>query len=655
VCGIAGILHFDGEPAGLDVLRRMTDVQAHRGPDDEGVYVDPAAGLGLGHRRLSIIDLSSAGHQPMCYLGRYWITYNGEVYNYLELRDHLETKGHRFRTETDTEVILAAYAEWGGDALQRLNGMWGLAIWDAKERVLFCARDRFGVKPFYYFTDGRRFVFASEIKAVAEYLRRTCCAPVAPNHERVCDYLISGGVSDYTPETFFEGVRALPPAHYLWVRDGQVELNRYYSIDPDNELKLPSGEAYAERFAEVLEDSVRLRLRSDVPVGSCLSGGLDSSAIVCLANRLLFPGGPGDASAVGEKQKTFSSAYAEYQKYDERQYISEVISQTRAEGHYVFPSGRRLFSEDIEKLVWHQEEPFPNLSPYAQFNVFRLASEQGMKVMLDGQGADEMLGGYHGFYLFYFLDLARQYRVGRLAREMRHYCRLHKYPAIPTALHLTANVVRTALPQKLQRRWRGWRQAKRHPLFTIRRQQPVTEEGSDESLRWRTRRGYLNEALHRATIKSSLLPILRYEDRNSMAFSIEARVPFLDYRLVEFLFSLPAEQKLREGYTKIVQRRGMQGVMPEKIVRRTDKIGFPAPDAEWFRADGRDFIRDLFSSKPFAERGYFDVNNIRASFEDFCDRPAQAGISAAQIWTCVNMELWSRSFFDRDYRAPRAL
>jgi asparagine synthase (glutamine-hydrolysing) len=652
MCGIAGIIHFDGAPVEQGTLASMMHVQKHRGPDDEGIHLDPSASIGLGHRRLSIIDLSPAGHQPMCYLDRYWITYNGEVYNYIELRQELERQGYHFTSQTDTEVILAAYRHWGVNCLSRFNGMWGLAIWDAKEQVLFCARDRFGVKPFYYFSDHRRFAFASEIKAVAEYLRRTGAAPVAPNHDRVCDYLISGGISDHTPETFFKAIYALPPAHYLEVKGGQLRIERYYALDPDHELRLSGNSAYAERFAELLTDSVRLRLRSDVPVGSCLSGGLDSSAIVCLANRLLFPDGARDIAAVRAQQKTFSSAYEEYQQYDERRYISEVLKYTNADGHYVFPSGQRLFSEDIHKLIWHQEEPFPNLSPYAQFNVFRLARESGIKVMLDGQGSDEMLAGYHGFYLFRFLDLAYQGRLAQLAHEIGQYCHLHNYSPLSAIRHVVTNAVHYSLPRSWQRQWFEWRQPKHHPLFAVRRAR--VENGWEDSLRWRNQRGYLTEALYRATTKSSLIPILRYEDRNSMAFSLEARVPFLDYRLVEFLFALPGEQKVADGYTKMVQRRGMQGVMPESIVRRTDKIGFPAPDAEWFQTAGRDFVRDLFASASFAEREYFNAGAIRQAFDEFCAHSVKAGISAAQIWLCVNVELWLRSFFDAraDFSRP---
>jgi len=326
MCGICGILNLDGSLVKKETLDKMCEVLKHRGPDNKGIYIKN--NLGLGHQRLSIIDLSEKANQPFTNETQtHWIVYNGEVYNYLEIRKELEKSGHRFKSQTDTEVILHAYDEWGMDCLKHFNGMWAFCIWDSRKRRIFCARDRAGVKPFYYTFNGQRFGFASEIKAL---LALDDITP-KPNDQIVADYLFAG-LLDHTHETFFENIYQLRPGEYLLIEDQRPVFRSYWDIEP-KEVHFSRDEDYAQRFRELLEDSIRLRLRSDVPIGTCLSGGLDSSSIVCLANKLMFDGQSIDPKLVGERQKTFSSCF-ENHAYDERKFIELVIGRTGAEKNY---------------------------------------------------------------------------------------------------------------------------------------------------------------------------------------------------------------------------------------------------------------------------------------------------------------------------------
>ena len=419
MCGFVGIYSFNGvfRPP---LIQKMVDVLWHRGQDDEGFLAansklgeailltrkgnkirersleefNRPANLFLGHRRLSIIDLSLAGHQPMSNEdGSIWIIHNGEIYNYLEIQRELEPLEHRFQSRTDTEVILHAYEEWEIDCLRRFNGMWAFAIVDLKKKRIFCSRDRAGVKPFYYLYDGKRFCFASEIKALLEMDHFS----VEPNEQIIADYLFSG-LLDHTRETFFKNIYQLRPGEYILVEADKLTINSYWDIEA-KEIRFARDRDYVERFYELLQDSIRLRLRTDVPIGTCLSGGLDSSSIVCLANRLMFDGQSIDPRLVGERQKTFSSCF-EDPSYDERKFIELVIDQTGAEKNYVFPKAEDLFNE-LPKLIWHQEEPFGSTSIFAQWNVMQLVKERGVTVLLDGQGGDELLAGY--LPSFYFL------------------------------------------------------------------------------------------------------------------------------------------------------------------------------------------------------------------------------------------------------------
>ncbi len=669
MCGIVGIFSQE-ELIRSDVLSAMLRALNHRGPDDEGyllantsdshyvacagldtltkLQLPPLAGhetdtcnLALGHRRLSILDLSAAGHGPMPYLdGALWITYNGEVYNYLELRDELKGKGYFFRTGTDTEVILAAYAEWGADCLRRFNGMFAFALWDVRKRLLFCARDRFGIKPFHYYWNGQLFAFASEIKALLAHPD----IPRRPNDAIIYDYLALGSL-DHTDETFFAGIKRLPPAHYLLfdLARGNLEVRRWWDVQV-NPLLDDSGPTddreIVAQFRELLTDAVRLRLRSDVPIGTCLSGGLDSSSIVCLANRLMLDEGAVPRELVGERQKTFSACFDD-PAIDERPYIQQVIGHTGAEPNQVFPQGKGGLWEELERLVWHQEEPFGSTSIYSQWNVMRLARQHGVTVLLDGQGGDELLAGYH-HYIGPFL--------AQTLRERGPWATLQAGHALSAGTRESKALVfglglYNSLPKVAQRAMLNLGNAR----FRTNPTAPEPTLGPSFAQQFKERRllqdkhrGHQNLAdrLYQDVFVHSLPALLRYEDRNSMAFSLEARVPFLDYRLVEYVFSLPASYRIRDGWTKWILRQAMDGILPEGIRGRRSKLGFATPEARWLR-EGTGWIRELFSAREALSAPYLSDKAI----QKLRSLPDDGLASMSGLWRLVNLEVWMRVFW----------
>lgn len=659
MCGITGIYNLNNEPVNVETLEKMTTVLKHRGPDDEGYLfantkegVHEIAGgedtpedvlssenvyapkqkidsvdfttsrfnLGFGHRRLSIIDLSPAGHQPMCNEdGSVWLICNGEVYNYLELIPDLKSKGHIFKSHTDTEVIIHAYEEYGVDCVHKFNGMFAFAIWDNNKKRLFCARDRFGIKPFYYYLDDKKFQFASELKAIIAdpTIKRK------PNDEIVYDYLAYGSL-DHTENTFFEDINQLQPAHYLIIENSKQKIKRYWDLEPSKVQKGVDDQKCTKKFYELFEDSIKLRLRSDVPVGTCLSGGLDSSSIVCVANKHLK-----DKS----KQKTFSSCF-ENKKYDERKYIQYVIDKTGAETNFTFPSGEELF-ELIKEVIWHQDEPFGSTSIFAQWHVMKLAKERDVRVLLDGQGADELLAGYHGYYISFFADLIKTFQFKKVLDEINYYSKYHSYSklyAIAMAIiYLAPPLFKFKIKVKyITKIKKGWLNTE------------FVRANNKSEIHAQKYKSYLHDHLYQV-LTSGLPALLHYEDRNSMAFSIEARVPFLDYRLVEFVFSLPNNQKINKGVTKIILRNAMKGVLPEEVIKRMDKMGFVTPEDIWFRTVAKDKVLEIINSDSFKKRKYFKIDKIKEEFDAYCK--GEKNISST-IWRWINLELWLRRFID---------
>jgi asparagine synthase (glutamine-hydrolysing) len=655
LCGIAGVLSREGR-VDLGRLHQMSRLLRHRGPDDEGlVLLDPdgaahalggpdtprnvyesrvryAPGrtasadasahyrVGLLHRRLSIVDLSPAGHQPLCDgTGRFWITYNGEVYNYVELRRELEAAGEVFQSASDTEVILAAWRRHGEQALDRLNGMFAFAIWDADRRELFCARDRFGVKPFYYQFDGANFAFASEPKALALTQERR----ITPRLDAIRDLLALDWV-DHDAHTFFDGIWQLPAGHFLVVGDRGISVRRWWSLNP---ARRASGEApgWAEEFAALFTDAVRLRLRADVPVGSCLSGGLDSTSVVTTAAKL-----------VTQPVHAFSCAYDEGPAFDERHYVRAAVAASGAASHLVVPDGGD-FWRVFDAIALQQDEPTAGPGLYSQWKVMELAHGAGLKVLLDGQGGDETLAGYWRYLPPRLRDLLAAGDLGAFASLFG--------PAADRlgAAHTLALTLEPWLPGALiapLRRRFG--QGKDRVLSSA-----LRALDAPEPLRAPVEFGSALRNSQVFDLTQRLLPsLLRYEDRNSMAFAIETRLPFLDYRLVEFALSLPDEQRLEGATTKSILRRALAGRVPQSILERQDKMGFETPTDVWLR--GRyagETRRRLLGDGPL--HAWVDVAAMQPLLEDYLAGRRDIGL---QVWRWLSLESWARQYTARDPR-----
>jgi asparagine synthase (glutamine-hydrolysing) len=573
MCGIAGIYGKNSFS-----VQKMTDLMQHRGPDDQGFFADGK--ISLGHRRLSIIDLSEKGHQPM-ERGGLVIVYNGEIYNYIELRKELERKGYVFSSGTDTEVILFAFKEWGRKCLEKFNGMWAFAIWDKDKKELFCSRDRYGIKPFYYYSSGSVFAFASEIKPLLLFKKK-------PNEKAIFEYL-TAELADYSEQTFFEDIKQLEPSSYMTVKDAGMSMGRYYDVSFNKDLGRISQrnlKEYAENFLDLLQDSVRLRLRSDVEVGSCLSGGLDSSAIVCLINKLRNG---------GQKTFTFFASGA-----DEREYIKETLADKDIKPFYISSSSEE-FWQDLGKVVLSQEEPFKSSSIYAQYKVMELAQKQGVKVLLDGQGSDELFGYPEQISSF----LNQSFLNGR---------------ALP---NFNTSFIRFFVPSSLL----YYLRKKKIKSLNCIRPELKKKYRYNEAESKLAKINY-QQALFEGLTGSGLRRLLRYEDKNSMAHSIESRLPFLDYRLVDFIFSLPAAYKIN----KLLQREALKGVIPEKVRLRKDKMGFVTPEEKWLRENKENIKRLFLKDNPYFEK------------EKVLNLLNKENAKLSELWRFINLELWLKKF-----------
>ncbi|MDW8396024.1 MAG: asparagine synthase (glutamine-hydrolyzing) [Anaerolineae bacterium] len=651
MCGIAGIFNLDGAPVAISQLQRMADLLHHRGPDDEGYalfntstgeafhFCGPdsppgvklpdirsakslKANLGLAERRLAILDLSPAGHTPMTTPdGRLTICFNGEVYNYVELRAELKSLGYTFSSTGDTEVILAAYRQWGTGCVERFNGMWAFAIWDAHQRILFCSRDRFGVKPFYYTKTATQFAFASEPKAL------WASGVVAVDlDEALLEDFLAGYESSRLDGTMFRHIQQLPGGHLLVVSEDRFEVRRFWSlpVNPDLGPEQPEAEP-ARRTLELLRDAVRLRLRSDVPVGTCLSGGLDSSSIVVLVNQLMQQEHDIPRAQIGEHQKTFTAAYDDLVA-DERRFAQLVVQQTGAAWHVTFPTADTL-QADLEAFIWHHDEPPISTSLYAQWCVMRLVREQGVTVVLDGQGSDELLAGYLPFDI-YLSQILSTHDWSRFWRELREVARVNSRPIREVLMRMLA----LRLPEGARRRVQTLRRARMLGLKpdvaarATRRHQELFDANRS------------NLPLHLADLAAYNLPrLLRAEDRSSMAFSVEARTPFLDFRFAEYVSQLPAVYRIHKGWTKYVLRQAMSQLLPEAVVWRRDKKGFTTPEAGWVEALKPAGLA-LFADKPRSEP-WLDLHLVRKVLSS--QQPLNSQ-QAATVWRWIAAEQWLR-------------
>jgi asparagine synthase (glutamine-hydrolysing) len=623
MCGIAGLVYKDGvKQSAMAAVRRMIALQRHRGPDGEGFY--DSVGASLGHCRLAIIDLSETGHQPMPDSeGRFWITFNGEIYNYLELGMELRGLGYRFRGLSDTEVLLAAYRMWGKKCLQKLRGMFAFAIWDEKERTLFAARDRLGIKPFHYRTsESRQLAFASELKALLEFL------PERRANLRLAREFVAFDLRDHdADETMISGVQRLPPAHYMsWRPDGGIVIQRYWNLEVSNQLETPPNRrgVLTAEFRRRFEESVSIHLRSDVPVGTCLSGGLDSSSIVCVATAELRK-----RRASSENwQHTFSACF-EQPYLDERPYVQAIASATNCRTHFVFPSGERL-RDELNTWLWHQEEPVGSFGIYSQYCVARLARDTGIKVLLDGQGADEQLAGYRKFILTYLRQLVRARRYVRALSEAAAFL---SSPQILLTSHFVDG--RRYLLRSLSEVSQLW-QAEEQP------ERPAALGLGDS----------LGRRIEADLTRFSLPVLLRYEDRNTMAFGIESRVPFLDHPLVEWLATLPADMRLAGGWTKRILRDSLIGVLPEHVRRRKSKLGFATPDSEWLAGPLADWLSDTLDGP----RHLMDILDPKGLKQLLAKRAAgvRSPIQDKILFRLAVYESWARQFLQlRTYDRKR--
>lgn len=646
MCGISGFFCIKGINDELNNFIKSNDIVSHRGPDGFGLaYFQARPGesrcidvvldqvrtpqervnLAMGHRRLAIIDLSQNGAQPMTTGDQcLWITYNGEIYNYIELREELRALGHVFRSTSDTEVILAAYSQWGADCVNRFNGIWAFAIVDLKNNKLFCSRDRLGVKPFHYFYDGVRFVFGSEIKELLCY----SFVPRQINRRAVYEYLAFSAV-DYCEETFFNSIYKLMQGHNL-ILDldmGSLVKTQYYQPHLQKNTKISYEDAALE-FRRLLTDSVRLQLRSDVEVGSCLSGGLDSSSIVSLMRQEL------EKTGKSHVQRTFSSHFEE-EEANELEYMQEIIKATNVHADFVYPTPEDLI-RDLEKMVWHQEEPFGTTSIFAQWSVFKLVHQNQVKVMLDGQGADEMLAGYIGFYHSYFSQLKRRRQYLSLWHETRRFSLLHQQawaPLVSQGFEGVLNRFGISLHSSSLAPRINWLNQGLDSEF---REQSLYQKATQ--LMPFGAKEILENTLYQMTFLSNLQALLRHEDRNSMAFSVEARVPFLDHRLVEFIFSLPSSFKIRNGYTKRVLRDGMKGIIPENIRWRVKKLGFATPERKWQRGALKPLMEMALEDERL--QPYLIPENARAHLRQL----QQQGTTDFAPWRWLNLLLWMKSY-----------
>jgi asparagine synthase (glutamine-hydrolysing) len=636
MCGIAGIVSLSGKPIdGIGrYLEAMNSLIAHRGPDGEGMWRNPRADVGLAHRRLSIIDLSNAAAQPMQAANGTVISYNGEIYNYKELRSELAGSWH-FHSHSDTETILAAYDKYGRDCLQHLRGMFAFALWDERSRSLLCARDRFGIKPFYYAECNGLLVFASEVKALLPFL---------PEVETDANALAEYFTFQYSigEHTLFKHVKQLLPGHCLMVKDGKVEVSRYwdvrYEIDFDH-----SPHYFEHRLKELLDDSLKVHLRSDVPVGSYLSGGIDSSLVAILASGI-----------DGRNNQSFHGKFTCFPGYDESEHARSAAEKCGNVLHEIDITSRD-FADNIEKVIFHLDYPVAGPGSFPQYMVSQLAS-QHLKVVLGGQGGDETFGGYARYLLAYFEQCIKAamdgtYKNGNyvvtiesivpnlgILREytplMREFWREDLFGAIDDRYF---RLIDRSTDMKDEVDWSQLDKQRVREEFRVifNNKANVCKEA------------YFDKMTH-FDFKCLLPALLHVEDRMSMAHGLESRVPLLDHPLIEFAATIPADVKFQGGQMKHLLKQAYRTELPQALLDRRDKMGFPVPLKEWMEGDLREFVHDVFHSSKARTRPFINHAAVERNM-------ASAGRFSRKLWGLLSLELWYRRFHDRasEFRSMR--
>lgn len=627
MCGIAGYIDKSGEfKTSYELIRKMTDKMRHRGPDAQGHWIDEK--VALGHRRLSIIDPDSKSNQPLFSAdGRFVITYNGEIYNYIELKNELARRGAVFHTNSDTEVIIEAYRAYGTECFNLFNGMWAFALYDTADQKVVLCRDRFGIKPLYIVDNDEVFMFASELKAIIEALP----AENIQNDAWIYHYLTRSRIEDSDGECIYKNIRIFPHAQYMIydLTRNRSEISEYWKVDPEKfDRKWIQGSDPIRTFKELFDSAVGLRLRADVEVGACLSGGLDSSAIVgCVSKKY------------GRKIHTFSAIYKDAD-CNEEDYIQKVNEKWNTISHYIMPDNyENDLIRQIEELTYYHEQPSIDMSLFSQYSVMR-AAQGNVKVLLDGQGADEMFAGYHAYYLCHMDDLADK-NTFESRRQAIMICAYLK-KRLPDIMNLvsTDTLVRVAgMKNSFELQMTNGVEDQKLkisvPVFTENFLGKV-HESSPQTPRYGL--SSLNERLCRDIMSDSIPCLLHNEDGNSMAFSIESRVPFLDYRLVEFAIALDGTYKIRNGETKWIVRKACRNYLPEKVARRRDKMGFPAPFARWLRESksSADIAKIIYE---FGDRDIVSRDRIDQLYKAHMNMQADYN---SILFKFLSLELWMR-------------
>jgi asparagine synthase (glutamine-hydrolysing) len=562
MCGIAGLFSLNRQ-FGKSELEKMINSMAHRGPDGQQTWSNADRSVQFAHRRLAVIDLSPDAAQPMHFNERFTIVHNGEIYNYLELREQLLNKRYHFKTQSDTEVILAAFDCWGQDCVKHFEGMFSFAIWDEEEKTLFAARDRFGQKPFYYFLDDakKNFGFASEIKAFSSL------GLLSEINERQLLLFLSEGFTNDPIElinTFYKSIFQLPPAHYLKLTPHESEMifiKCWWDLDKEQQSTIQQNEAI-EKFATLLQRSVKNCFRADIPIGTCLSGGLDSSSIVAVASKM---------HENSNSYKVFSAVFPGFEKDESR--FSELVAKKF--GLQRFTTSMMDLPNELDRFLYQQDEPVNSASAYAQYKVFELAAKEGIRVLLDGQGADEILAGYSKYIHWFLQEMV--FKDRKIYQREKSALRANGITFNWGWKNYAAALFPAQAAVQLEKR----------TMRKIRSRSSINKEfirsNEEHQLIFKPFVAKLNDILYFNACQGGLQELLRYADRNSMAHGCEVRLPFLDGELVEFIFSLPSTFKICDGYTKWILRKSVENLLPEEITWRKDKIGFEPPQEEWMR------------------------------------------------------------------------
>lgn len=610
MCGICGIINFNKAPVDEISIRKMMHKIRHRGPDDEGIFIDGNAGFGFV--RLSILDLSPLGHQPMFdETKQYMIIHNGEVYNYIEIREELIKKGYKFQSSTDTEVILYSYIEWGEDCLNKFNGMWAFAIYNGNKNELFFARDRFGIKPFYYYKDDEQFIFASEIEPILEIKPQLRSV----NDRIIFDFLLTNR-TNHTEDTFFSSIKKLQHGSTITINqnEGTFKKKNWYNL----KNTYCSGYTSSDHFKEDLISAIKLQLRSDVPIGLCLSGGLDSSSIGATISKLI---GRADIHS-------FSAVYGEGKKGDESEFINE-FSGYIDNIHFIYPSND-TFMNEMDSFINTLEEPVPGTSEYAEFKVMKLAKNY-CTVLLNGQGVDEYLAGYHYFIGFLLKQRVLELNFLNILNEIFNYYKIHKsiYPLQTAGFLMLPFWIKKLLLFKNS----NYLSKTFYNYYSKENKKDVIENlyGS-KSLK----ESFLNH------FESKFEHHLIWADKSGMAHSLETRFPFLDHNIIEKMLNTDTDLIYKNGITKIILREAMNGVLPEKVRNRFDKVGYETPEDEWFRSEKfQKYFLEILHSSEFKNRPYFDINKVNGLNKRHLSGKQNNG---KEIWKILHLELWLRKF-----------